>query len=514
MIRARKPSEAASPATTADAVRRQHDADTRLRARALGLLFIAGATIGLTSLLLPHPSSADAAGLYSNIALAYLGAGVLLLFPGQVRRWMLHVALVSGVVLITRAVFLSGESVSFYAVWFLWVPLYAFYFFDRAAAAGYVALCAGLYALTLAHKVPTWAVARWLTTIATLIVAGIFIDTLVRRSRREAANADENAERMAKVADVAVQLASVSDPVIARVALCHAASQLTGAVGVALWEPREDDPELRLSAGNEFAGDPTVLPLERSDAGAVEAFTTSSDAVRRGSADSRLWKPVVLDDSVIAVLGLLWDDPDVLDDPSILTVCDLLVAEVKVTLDRIRLMARLEAIARTDELTGLPNRRAWQEALPRELQRASRSGERLCVAMLDLDHFKRYNDARGHQAGDLLLKQVAVGWSHELRAADILARYGGEEFAVALPACPLERALDVVERLRAAIPGEGSCSAGVALWDGGESASELLGRADRALYEAKHRGRDRTIVSENDKPSPLGEAGVRAVSGL
>jgi diguanylate cyclase (GGDEF)-like protein len=174
-----------------------------------------------------------------------------------------------------------------------------------------------------------------------------------------------------------------------------------------------------------------------------------------------------------------------------------------VTLERVTLLTRLESIARTDELTGLPNRRAWQEALPRELTRAARSDEPLCVAMLDLDHFKAYNDARGHQAGDGLLKEVAAAWSAELRGTDILARYGGEEFAVALPSCPLERAREVVERLRAVTPGGQSCSAGIAVWEAAESAAQLVGRADNALYEAKRAGRNRTIVAPSGLASTL-----------
>ena len=93
----------------------------------------------------------------------------------------------------------------------------------------------------------------------------------------------------------------------------------------------------------------------------------------------------------------------------------------------------LEESARTDDLTGLLNRRAWEEELPREMARARRSSDPLCVAMLDLDFFKAYNDERGHQAGDRLLKQSAAAWVTELRASDMLARYGGEEFTVVLP---------------------------------------------------------------------------------
>ena len=110
----------------------------------------------------------------------------------------------------------------------------------------------------------------------------------------------------------------------------------------------------------------------------------------------------------------------------------MLAAETAMALERSDLLARLEESARTDDLTGLLNRRAWEEELPREMARARRQQHPLCVAMLDLDFFKNYNDERGHQAGDRLLKQSAAAWVAELRASDTLARYGGEEFTVVL----------------------------------------------------------------------------------
>ena len=147
----------------------------------------------------------------------------------------------------------------------------------------------------------------------------------------------------------------------------------------------------------------------------------------------------------------------------------------------------MERMARTDELTGLPNRRAWDEHLHRELARARRSGERFSVALIDLDGFKRYNDTKGHPAGDQLLKEAGVIWPSQIRDSDVLARYGGDEFALLLPGCPPASANDVVERLRSATPRGQTCSAGVAEWDGNELAEDLIARADAALYEAKRR---------------------------
>jgi diguanylate cyclase (GGDEF)-like protein len=151
-------------------------------------------------------------------------------------------------------------------------------------------------------------------------------------------------------------------------------------------------------------------------------------------------------------------------------------------------------LARTDALTGVANRRAWDDELPRELARSTRSGQPLCVALLDLDHFKAYNDQYGHQAGDRLLKAAAAAWQSRLRKTDLLARYGGEEFAVLLPDCGLDSAMEIAERLRTAQP-EGTCSIGVAAWGGREATTQLVDRADRALYAAKEGGRDRSCAA-------------------
>lgn len=163
---------------------------------------------------------------------------------------------------------------------------------------------------------------------------------------------------------------------------------------------------------------------------------------------------------------------------------------------RERLQAQLGTMARTDALTGLPNRRAWDEALDRELARANRSHSPVCIALLDLDHFKEFNDLNGHPAGDSHLKEAGALWSSRLRSADLVARYGGEEFAVLLTATEISQAQDLVEMLRASVPSGETVSAGIAQWDGVESGGELLIRADRALYEAKRNGRNRTVALE------------------
>jgi diguanylate cyclase (GGDEF)-like protein len=170
-----------------------------------------------------------------------------------------------------------------------------------------------------------------------------------------------------------------------------------------------------------------------------------------------------------------------------------------------RQSAELERLASTDSLTGLPNRRIWEDALPRELARSVRTGSPVAIAILDLDHFKYYNDSHGHQGGDLLLKEIAAVWPGELRDSDLLARYGGEEFALLLPDCGTADLEPVVEKVRLATPAGVTTSAGAAVWDGIEEAEELIRRADQALYAAKRGGRDRTeVAGHGPRPEPAG----------
>ncbi|MDA0173840.1 GGDEF domain-containing protein [Solirubrobacter taibaiensis] len=153
------------------------------------------------------------------------------------------------------------------------------------------------------------------------------------------------------------------------------------------------------------------------------------------------------------------------------------------------LMTELERMARTDTLTGLANRRAWTDWLT-----AAASGPApFAVAMLDLDHFKTYNDTHGHASGDALLAEAAAVWTPLLDGHGRIARIGGEEFAVLL-STPYPEA--VIERLRRATPYGQTVSAGIAAWDGAQAADALMRRADDALYAAKRLGRDRYVVAD------------------
>jgi diguanylate cyclase (GGDEF)-like protein len=154
----------------------------------------------------------------------------------------------------------------------------------------------------------------------------------------------------------------------------------------------------------------------------------------------------------------------------------------------------LDSLARTDALTGLPNRRTLDHELGRVTAEAALQGRPLTVAMLDLDHFKAFNDSRGHQAGDEALVACARVWREELDGHGFLGRYGGEEFAVLFSGVGQVRALPLLERLREATPSPHSVSIGVAERRPGETGFETMSRADRALYRAKENGRDQVVV--------------------
>jgi len=189
------------------------------------------------------------------------------------------------------------------------------------------------------------------------------------------------------------------------------------------------------------------------------------------------------------------------------------VAEhIALTVSNLDLREALHLQATRDSLTGLYNRRYMEESLDREFHRARRRERPLSVMMLDIDHFKRYNDNFGHAAGDDALRLVGETLLASVRAEDLACRYGGEEFLLILPECPLAQAGVRAEQIRARLkelyleragelPDVVTVSIGVAAFQATTDSIDLLIKfADDALYQAKHNGRDRIAIARPAQP--------------
>ena len=179
-----------------------------------------------------------------------------------------------------------------------------------------------------------------------------------------------------------------------------------------------------------------------------------------------------------------------------------------------RLMAERERLAAIDGLTGLANRREFDQVLAREVSRSERSHEPLSLLVFDVDHFKRINDTRGHLGGDEVLRAIAVVLAGAVREMDVVSRYGGEEFAIILPRCDQHDAIRVVERITTATRKDPQLE-GVTLSSGlatipfnAHDGHSLVAAADEALYESKRSGRDRYSVSARRPDSTRSFGGI------
>lgn len=328
----------------------------------------------------------------------------------------------------------------------------------------------------------------------------------------------EDAGRLTAVAEACREVLRDSD---ARVALCRSARSLCQAVGASLWEPDQLG-ELRATAADGPVPPGMRLPAGRGS-NTARAFSTirthTADHVGRGSgvnADiietvsvlasrrvgAGIWVPVVAHGRCLAVLvvglpGSSGPRDGATAGPlqAYVPVLEVLAAEAAIAIERQDLLRRLQVEVGTDPLTGMANRRTWQQELPRYLREAAAAGVTVSLSVLDLDHFKDYNDRHGHPAGDALLCEMAVLWQRRLRPGDLLCRIGGEEFALVLPGCDSTAALRVIQDLRSRVPRRQTVSAGLAQWDLVESPDGLFDRADAALYAAKAAGRDRISVA-------------------
>ncbi len=228
-----------------------------------------------------------------------------------------------------------------------------------------------------------------------------------------------------------------------------------------------------------------------------------------GRQGSLLSLPLISEEkTVIGILSLHRPEPRAFSEEEI-DFLQLMTLHAAGVIDKTILFQNTQVLAYTDALTSIFNRRYFDQRYTREILRARRYKRNLSVLMIDIDHFKVYNDTFGHLMGDKVLQKVAQVLETELRRADVVCRYGGEEFVVILPEIDLHNAYYVAEKLRNAVisstfsgdekmSGKGiTISLGVAAFpENGDTEKMVLGKADEALYKAKERGRNQVIVAD------------------
>jgi diguanylate cyclase (GGDEF)-like protein len=233
----------------------------------------------------------------------------------------------------------------------------------------------------------------------------------------------------------------------------------------------------------------------------TKQFRSGEEFINRGI-QSLSYLPLINKGEVIGVLILGSKKPEAYSAEQI-TLLERLSAQIAAPIENSRLYAKTEAIARVDAITGLFNRRHFDERLREEIIRRTNYGDTFSLILIDMDNFKKYNDTFGHMAGDRILVLAARLIEGSIRSSDIAFRYGGDEFVIILPNASALDAFSVAERIREKIACEMavkqldlSVSIGVASWPGdGSTLDELCYAADMALYYAKHTGQNRTSIA-------------------
>lgn len=349
---------------------------------------------------------------------------------------------------------------------------------------------------------PEYPPTQWHGVAVWLIVAPVaaaVVHRLVDRLRASEAN-------LSRIAHLAHSLTTAGDN---RESICRAALEVAGADLAYLLEPRAEN----LLASTAVAGvlvPPFEIRIGEQPSGAVAVYRsgkplfvadTSTAPVARPvmtltGATSVYYQPVLRGEETIGVIVVGWQSSRATLVSDIRASMALLAAEAAMAMERADQLSAAAQLARVDPLTGLPNRRSWDEEAGKAVAARGHSAEPLTLALVDIDRFKAFNDTHGHQAGDRFLKEATAAWRSSLRDADLLARWGGEEFAVLLPRCSSGQAVEVMERLREATPHNQSCSVGLAEVGPEEALNGVVGRADAALYAAKTAGRDRIELAD------------------
>jgi len=445
---------------------------------------------------------------FTGLGLAFLGfvgcAVLIVLVPWQrLPDWprLAVVGLFCANIAVVREA--GGGAKSGFSIMLLLVVVWQAAYGSRAQ----MALSVAMTALTITIPIVLiggdgYPQTEWRRTLLFCLVAGVIgtiVHGLVRRLNQERWVVGQVAGLGRSVAD--------SD---SRYALCRSALELTGADVAILFAPVAGGGiRVTASAGTEVPEvtlEPQWVPdlVRQAIVTGEQVFVPDFDALTDHNTSAsatmgvRSWvhQPAGLDpDSITVVLSVAWSAPRRKVPSTAALAMPLLAIEAATSVERAELVERLDALTRQDPLTGLLNRRGWDDQLTREIARVGRTGRPLSIALLDLDRFKAFNDANGHLVGDQLLKAAAGAWTGALRTSDVLARWGGEEFVVLMPETGTEDAEVVVSRMARRTPMDQTFSAGIATVTTAVDPDTLLRAADEAVYRAKALGRDRVEIA-------------------
>lgn len=453
------------------------------KALAATLLFAAGATLALFSIAVPHPDAVDTRGIVLTASAAYAVAAFIWLRRKRITLLELRLANTCGTALVTCCVLFTASKPSAYALLYVWVGLYGFYFISMRWGVFQTALVGAAYT-----AVPPQDPMESALVTGTVLVSGALVAIL--RDRLTAALGSER-RSAAKVRCSLSLLEATLESTADGISVVDAAGRMVrmNQKFIEMWripdhivQSRDDglaveyilkqlkEPEQFVKKVADLHADPTAASYDVLEFKDGRVFERHSNPQRSGE----------------EVIGRVWSFRDITE--------------------RVRFESELLYLADHDVMTGLFNRRRFEQDVAHQVAYAARYGTGGAVLLLDLDDFKHVNDTLGHGAGDELIKEVAHLLQKRLRGTDVVARLGGDEFAVLLPEADESDARATAQALLGDIRRHRSsfgerhvrvtASAGVALVndvdDRGED--EPLGRADVAMYEAKESGRDRFAV--------------------
>lgn len=466
--------------------------------------FVAGALLALAL----AATGLDTRAIDVPLLLAAAGAALIVVAAAWFTPWdrlPLYALLVvpiacDGVIDLLRQS--QGGSTSGYAPLAILAVLWVGLAFSRRGVAVITAATFLMFALPIALiGAPMYPNTGWRGVVLWTVVAGvvgIVANRVMAAQRRETLAASNRADELGRLVTTQHAIGTAAadlDGVLS--AVVEQALDLTRAEAAVVELPDGDDMIYRATAGTADEHLHLRIPRDGSISGqalAEQAILICRDsesdprvdreACRRVGARSMIVVPLWDGRRAAGVLKVYSSGPDAFD-PRAAQLLEMLAGMTGAALVRAQLLAQLNEQATRDELTGLVNRREWYRRLDLEIVRAGRSEQALSVIILDVNGLKLVNDRDGHAAGDRLLRSVSARWNSTLRGTDILGRIGGDEFGIILDGAGDVSAAEVVDRLRAALDDDHSAAAGIATWDGVESAGSLVERADEAMYRQK-----------------------------